>query len=79
MKSKSKTKKQDTENRKRKQIMLTIDPDHYAFIKKAGFKDPRFFDTAIFALKKNISISELQITTFKSSNPKKNEEKVDSS
>lgn len=34
----------------RKRISLTIDPDHYAFIKNAGFMAPRFFDRAINAL-----------------------------
>lgn len=67
MKTKSKTKKKDTEETLRKRITLSIDPDHHAFIKNAGINASRFFDTAINALKKNISISELQITTFMSS------------
>lgn len=52
MKTKSKTKKKDTEETLRKRITLSIDPDHHAFIKNAGINASRFFDSAINALKK---------------------------
>ncbi|GAA5263237.1 hypothetical protein KTGMC3_P1988 [Methanocalculus sp. MC3] len=65
MKSKAKPKKQGIEERKRKQITLTIDPDHYTFIKNAGFKASRFFDSAISALKTNVQYAPILITTNK--------------
>ena len=65
MKSKAKTKKKDVEERLRKRLSITIDPDHYDFIKKEGFNVSRFMDNAIFALKSNISYAPILITTNK--------------
>ncbi len=39
--------------RMRKQITLTIDPDHHAFIRNTGMNASRFFDSAISALRSN--------------------------
>ncbi len=55
----------------KKKIALTVDPENYDYLKNAGFKASRFFDTAIFALRTNILISELQNTTFTSANHEK--------
>ncbi len=74
MKTKAKSEKCPLTERIRKRITLSIDPDHHEFIKKEGFNVSRFLDTAINALKTNVSISELQITTFTTANHEKNEE-----
>ena len=47
MKSKAKTEKCPFKGRIRKRIMLTIDPDHYEYLKKTGVNVSRFLDMAI--------------------------------
>ncbi len=64
MKSKAKQKKKDTEEVLRKKITLSIDPDHYAFIKNTGFNASRFFDNAINALKTNTQYATVLIGAY---------------
>ncbi|GAA5263021.1 hypothetical protein KTGMC3_P1771 [Methanocalculus sp. MC3] len=63
MNSKAKSEKYPLPERKRKQITLTIDPDHYDFIKKEGINASRFFDNAINALKTNAQYATVLIGT----------------
>ena len=40
----------------KKQITLTIDPDHHEFIRNTGINASRFFDNVISALRSNTEI-----------------------
>ena len=73
MKSKAKKEICPLPERFRKKITLTIHPDHYAFIKNAGFNASRFFDTAINALKTRSTHETILITTNTPLKTEKNE------
>ncbi len=71
MKSKAKSKNCPLPERIRKKITLTIDPDHYEFIKNEGFNASRFLDGAINALKTNTEHKTILITTKTNPNHEK--------
>ena len=71
MKSKAKMETCPLPGRYRKRLSITIDPDHYEFIKKEGFKASKFMDNAINALKTNINYALMLITTGATSDPEK--------
>ena len=71
MKSKAKSEICPFYERIRKRLSLTIDPDHYEYIKKDGFNASRFFDNAIYALRSNTQRANILITTGTTSDHEK--------